>query len=306
MRLAFVAQGTYFHYCALEEPAGGVEPRFFDFRAGADPEPLIGAFQEFDPDVVLVFRPEIVPEGTFDGLRAVTAGFLTEPLPRPGSPSHPDLDRRLADLETVHGPSFDRIISFDPLIVPTVEQILPVWQTMPIPVTDRYFTPVARPRARRRVLFTGRSTGHRESILGPAKHVFELAHLAHGVTGERLIEFLGDSDVGVNLHNEDYPTFENRVCVYLAAGLLLISEPLSPEHGLVPGSDFLEVENADELHRALLAFHEDAEAFRPLRERGRRRAERFRASFVYPRLVRDLLRDVQLFGRSVPNAARSR
>lgn len=306
MRLAFVAQATYFHYCALEQPAGGVEPRFFDFRAGADPEPLAGALSEFDPDVVLVFRPEIVPEGTFDGLRAVTVGFLTEPLPRPSGYSHPDLERRWADLERVHPPSFDRIVSFDPLIVPTVERLLPVWKTMPIPVADRYFAPVAAPRATRRVLFTGRSTAHRESILGPAKHAFQVAHLAHGVTDDRLIEFLGDSDAGVNLHNEDYPTFENRVCVYLAAGLLLLSEPLSPEHGLAPGTDFIEVRDAEQLYRALLAFHEDAEAFRPVRERGRRKAERFRASYVYPRLVRDLLRDVQVFGRSEPNAARSR
>jgi hypothetical protein len=306
MRLAFVGQATYFHYCALEEPAAGVEPHFFDYRFGIDPDPLAGALRELDPDVVLVFRPEIIPAGTFDRLRAVRAGFLTEPLPRPGSPSHPDLDRRLDDLGRIHSASFDRIVSFDPVIVPTVEQLVPVWRTMPIPVADRYFAPVAPPRERRRTLFTGRSTAHRESILGPAKHEFELAHLAHGVTDERLIDFLRDSDAGVNLHNEDYPTFENRVCVYLAAGLLLLSEPLSPEHGLVPGSDFIEVHDADELYSGLAAFHEDAEAFRPLRERGRRKAERFRASFAYPRLVQDLLRDVQLFGRSVPNPARSR
>jgi hypothetical protein len=305
MRLAFVAQATYFHYCALEEPAAGVEPRFFDLGAGADAEPLRASLRAFAPDVVLVFRPEIIPAGTFDGLDAVTAGFLTEPLPRPGNSLHPDLERRLDDLREVDPGSFDRIISFDPLIVPTVEQFVPVWRTMPIPVADRYFAAVAPPRARHRVLFTGRSTAHRESILGPAKHAFELAHLAHGVTDERLIEFLRDADVGVNLHNEAYLTFENRVCVYLAAGLLLISEPLSPEHGLAPGSDFLEVQNADELHSALVAFHDDAEAFRPMRERGRRKAERWRASFVYPRLARDLLRDVQVFGRAVPNAARS-
>jgi hypothetical protein len=155
-------------------------------------------------------------------------------------------------------------------------------------------------------LFTGRSTAHRESILGPAKHAFELAHLAHGVTDERLIEFMREADVGINLHNEDYPTFENRVCVYLAAGLLLCSEPLSPEHGLVPGNDFLEIRNAEELHIALIGFHEDAEAFRPIRESGRRKAESWRASYVYPKLVRALERDVQVFGRSVPNVARSR
>jgi hypothetical protein len=306
MRLAFVAQATYFHYCALEQPAGGVKPRFFDFRHGDDPDPLLRALQEFAPDVVLVFRPEIIPAGAFHGLEAIRAGFLTEPLPRPGNPTHPDLERRLDDLRRVDPDNFDRVISFDPLIVPTVEELIPVWQTMPIPVADRYFAAVAAPRAKHGALFTGRSTGHRESILGPAKHVFELAHLAHGVTDERLIEFMRDADVGINLHNEDYPTFENRVCVYLAAGLLLCSEPLSPEHGLVPGSDFLEVQNADELHSALLAFHEDAEAFRPMRERGRRKAERWRASFVYPKLVRDLQRDVQVFGRSVPNVARSR
>jgi len=305
MRLAFVGQATYFHYCALEQPAGDVEPRFFDFRAGLDPAPLSASLRDWDPDVIVVFRPEIIPAGTFEGLRAVTAGFLTEPLPRPGGIQHPDLERRLADLERVHAPSFDRIISFDPLIVPTVERLMPVWRTMPIPVADPYFAPVAPPRRRHRVLFTGRSTEHRESILASSKHVFELAHLAHGVTDERLIEFLADSDAGVNLHNEDYPTFENRVCVYLAAGLLLLSEPLSPEHGLVPGSDFIELANGDELYSALAAFHEDPEAFRPLRESGRRKAEQYRASNVYPRLVRDLLRDVQVFGRSVPNAATS-
>src|SRR3954452_24550296 len=175
MRLAFVGQATYFHYCALEVPAQDVEPRFFDFRAGLPGAPLARALHDWDLDVVLVFRPEIVPAGTFEGLRAVTAGFLTEPLPRLGGISHPDLDRRLADLERVHAPSFDRIISFDPLIVPTVERLMPVWETMPIPVADRYFAPVHAARGRRRIIFTGRSTGHRESILGPAKHVFELA-----------------------------------------------------------------------------------------------------------------------------------
>src|SRR5436190_11221763 len=306
MRLAFAGQATYFHYCALEKAADGVEPRFFDFRAGADPEPLVRALANWQPDVVLVFRPEIIPPGAFHDLDAIRAGFLTEPLPRPDKPSHPDLDRRLADLERIDPANFDRTISFDPLIVPTVERLVPVWKTMPIPVADRYFAPVAPPRARRRLLFTGRSTQHREALLGPAKHAFELAHLAHGVTDERLIEFLREADVGINLHNEDYPTFENRVCVYLAAGLLLASEPLSPEHGLVPGGDFIEISDADSLLNALLAFHEDAEAFRPVRESGRRKAERWRASYVYPQLVRELVRDVQVFGRSVPNAARSR
>jgi hypothetical protein len=306
MRLAFVGQATYFHYCALEQSAGDVEPRFFDHRAGADATALRARLEEWDPDVVLAFRPEILPAGALAGLRAVRCGFLTEPLPRRGAESHPDLDRRLADLEQLDPANVDRVISFDPLITPTVEDHVPVWRTQPIPVADRYFAPVAAPRQSRHALFTGRSTAHRERLLAPGKHAFELAHLAHGVTDERLIAFLRDADVGINLHNEDYPTFENRVCVYLAAGLLLLSEPLSPEHGLIAGSDFIELRTPDDLLASLTAFDEHAEAFRPMRERGRRLAERWRASFVYPRLVTELLRDVQLFGRALPNTARSR
>jgi hypothetical protein len=41
------------------------------------------------------------------------------------------------------------------------------------------------------------------------------------------------------------------------------------------------------------------EAFRPVRLGGRRAAERFRASVVYPRLVRDVLADVAVSGRGV-------
>ena len=302
MRLAFVGQATYFHYCALEEPADGVEPRFFDYRMGEEFATTHAALADWDPDVVLAFRPETLPASALDGLRAVRVGFLTEPLPRRGEQSHPDLDRRLADLGRIDPGNVDRIVCFDPLIAPTVEQIVPVWRTMAIPVADRYFAPVAEPRVTRRILFTGRSTEHRERLLAPGKHVFELAHLAHGVTDERLIDFLRESDVGINLHNEDYPTFENRVCVYMAAGLLLISELLSPPNGLVPGLDYLAVRTPDDVLSALIAFHDDAEAFRPMRESGRRKAERWRASAVYPRLARDALSDAERFGRQAVSA----
>ncbi len=43
--------------------------------------------------------------------------------------------------------------------------------------------------------------------------------------------------VGINLHNEPYLPFENRVSLHLAAGHLVLSEPLDPLHG--PGRDRL-------------------------------------------------------------------
>lgn len=296
MRLAFVGQSTYFHYCALDEPADGVEPSFVDFRAGADVGTLVATLRRIDPDVVFMFRPELLPPGALHGLRALTVGLFTEPLPRPGGVDHPDLRQRLSESRLIDPSNFHRLCAFDPLIVPTLAEFAPIWRCFPIPVSDRYFGDVAPARVRRRILFTGRSTEHRESFLMQAKHEFDVDHLAFGVNDDRLIAFLRDSDVGINLHNEPYPTFENRVCVYLAAGLLLVTEPLSPPHGLTAGTDYMEVESADDLLNALIAFDETPEAFRPMRLSGRRKAERWRASRFYPRLVRDLVEDVERFG----------
>lgn len=302
LRLAFVGQREYFHYTSLEEPADGVEPRFLHFSPDGDPGPLLAGIEAFDPDVVFVWRPELIPAGLFEDVRAITVGYLTEPLPRPNGVEHADLTTRLETLRRADPRNFDRVVSFDPCVVPTVDPILPVWRSFPIPVTDRYYAPVREPAARPRVLFTGRSTAHREAFLGPVKKDFDAVHLAHGVTDDELLPFLAKADVGMNLHNEPYPTFENRVPAYLAAGLLVITETLSPHHGLLPGRDLLEVRRPWEPWELLRTWERTPQAFHAVRLQGRRAAERFRASRVYPRFVRDLLADVRKFGRerSIP------
>jgi hypothetical protein len=295
-RLAFVGQREYFEYCSLEDAAGGVTPAFFDFRPGAPLHPLRAGLEAFAPHVVLVFRPEILPAGTFDGLDAVTIGYLTEPLPRPVGVRHPDLDSRLDSLRRTDPRNFDRICSFDPLIASTVDELFAVWRSFPIPVSDRVFASVRPATAPPRLLFTGRSTEHREAFLGPIKHDFEVVHLAHGVTQERLEPFVAEVDIGLNLHNEPYPTFENRVCAYLAAGLLVITEPLSPYHGLRPGVDLLVADAPWKLWEIVRQIARTPDAFATVRRRGRQAAERFRASRVYPVLVEDVLTDIAAFG----------
>lgn len=297
MRLAFVGQREYFHYTSLQQPADGVEPSFVHFFPGAPVEPLLAELAALEPDVVFVWRPELIPHGAFADVAAVTVGYLTEPLPRQGSEPHRDLQTRWETLQNADPANFDRIVSFDPLIAPTVDEHMRVWRSFPIPVSDTYFAPVAAPNARPAVLFTGRSTDHRERFLGPVKKDFPTVHLAHGVTDEQLMPFLRQSDVGVNLHNEPYPTFENRVPAYLAAGLLVISEPLSPHHGLQPGRDLLEVREPFDLYELIERAARTPHAYDTIRLQGRRAAERWRASRVYPRFVRDLVADVKAFGR---------
>ena len=85
---------------------------------------------------------------------------------------------------------------------------------------------------RPRVVFIGRSTPHRESFLSGAKHRYDISHIAHGANPDHLEVITDTYDVGINLHNDTYPNFENRVCFHLAAGHLVLSEPLCPAHAL--------------------------------------------------------------------------
>lgn len=59
----------------------------------------------------------------------------------------------------------------------------------------------------------------------------------------------------MNIHNEPYPTFENRVFLHLAAGQLVISEPLDPGHGLEAGHDYLE-DGSAALYHCLTLLHQ--------------------------------------------------
>lgn len=296
LRVAFVGQSVYFRQCALEQPAGGLTPSFVDFRSGAPAGALARVLAEIDPDVVLVFRPEIVPPGLFDELKAITIGYLTEPLPRIGGSDHADLRGRLWWLEQVDPGNFDRIVSFDPLIAETAESILPVWHSLPIPVADSLFM-APRPRSEPpRVLFIGRSTPHREEMLADVKRRHALLHIGHGLFGDELAEMLGRCDVQLNLHNNPYPSFENRVSIAMAAGNLVISEPLSPMHDLQPGRDFIEVRTPAELSDLLDRLAEEPHALGEVQAAGRQQAERFRASHVYPELLTEAIADVRARG----------
>lgn len=296
VRLAFVGQSTYFEACALADERPDVETTFLEFRGGGDAAALLDGLEDFAPHVVTVFRPETIPAGLLHDFPAITLGFLTEPLPRGGGRAHADLEVRLSELREVDAGNFDRHVCFDPLSAGTAATVLPIWRSAPLPVADRYFAPVRPIRGRPRVLFVGYSTEYRERMLVSAKHDFDVLHLAFGAGADELGELLASHDVGINIHYQPYPTFENRVAFHLAAGHLVLSEPLSPQHGLEPGIDFLQVDSRDGLHHALWTLTRAPAVWDRVRIRGRRKAELFRASRVWPRLAEDVLRDVAAFG----------
>jgi len=181
-RLAFVGQRTFFEACALSDARSA----FFEFRKGGDADRLLADLEAFAPHVVVVFRPEILPHGCFASLRAVTLGWLTEPIPRGTTSAHPDQQRRLWELRQVDASNFDRVVSFDPLIAETASGVLDVWRSLPLPCADRYYLPVRPLGGRPRALFVGRSTPHREYFLTPVKHHYDVLHMAFGVDAAKL------------------------------------------------------------------------------------------------------------------------
>jgi hypothetical protein len=297
LRLAFVGQSTFFRACALGDELAGVRTTFIDFRKDDDAERMRAAVEAFAPHAVIAFRPEIVPAGLFAGLRAPILGFLTEPLPRTmAGEIHEDLGRRLWELEHVDPTNFDRVVSFDPHIAETATAAVPVWRSLPIPVADRYYGPVRPMRTPPRALFVGRSTPHREWMLRLAKHDFDVVHYAFGVDADDLEALMAEHEVAINVHNQRYQSFENRVCLHLAAGHLVLTEPLSPRHGLEAGLDYVEIDTPDLLHWQLEHLSRFPALHHRVRVRGRQKAEQYRASRVYPRLVADLFADVAAFG----------
>jgi hypothetical protein len=138
---------------------------------------------------------------------------------------------------------------------------------------------------------------HRELFLLHQKHQFDIGHYAFGLLGDELERVLAEADVGINLHAARWPLiFEHNVLLHLAAGHLLISEPLAPTFGLEPDIDYLEALDEDYFDLRIHQVQQQPGAYHRLRVRGRAKAEQYRASRVWPALLTDLFDDLAVFG----------
>src|SRR5947209_17783856 len=95
LRLALVGQATFFETC-LPTASHVLDPSFHEFRRDGDADRLLADLRARRPDVVCVFRPELIPPGALRGFDVLTLGFLTEPLPREreGAPHEEPARRR--------------------------------------------------------------------------------------------------------------------------------------------------------------------------------------------------------------------
>ncbi|HEV2813682.1 MAG TPA: hypothetical protein VGW10_10550, partial [Solirubrobacteraceae bacterium] len=234
------------------------------------------------PVLGVVVAPERPP------VWAVRAAAPGEPPPRAFLAAAATEERAKAWAPGSPGAACDRLVALDPLDAVGAR----LWRTIAPPVDDALFAPVARARRPPRIVFAGPSTEHREWWLATAKHLHDVRHIAHGITPDRLPDILAETDVGLVAHDGERPAFDHRVALHLAAGHLVITEPLHPKHGLEPGLDLLEVAQPEALARVLQAVRDAPDVLRRIRVRGRLKAEQFRASHVWGRVLDDFLREL--------------
>jgi hypothetical protein len=302
LRVVFVGRTVEEHKWTLTAPADGVLPAFVDHRS----RDLVAVVASHRPDVVVVFGPHRLGRGVAAALPAATIACLTEPLHVPwtedGSPwsSGEIVDARAGEPLNVRTARFDmaeydRLIVSDPRVWRTLSS-LTVWRCSPLPVDDALYRAGKPLTPDSRAVFIGESSVWREAYLVGAKHHYDLRHYAFGLAGERLAHVLTETSIGVVMAAGPWTTFEAAAALHLASGHLLLAGPLVPSRGLEAGLDHLTFREPEELLHLLFELRIRPAAFEQVRLRGRVRAEEFRASRIWPRILRDCLLDLDAFG----------
>jgi len=291
LRVAFLGPDVWLDACAPPRAARGLQPGRFGANVREGAQHTLSALADFAPHVSVVFDPPEVDGEVLEGLAGggaggVTLGVLVGDLPG---------EEQRAGLAHL-----DRLLSFRPALTGMAAGGAEIWRAIPPPVSDAQFGEVRPLHAAPRAMSVGASTRHREAMLMPAKHHHDLLQVIHGVSGQPLAELLGEYDVGVWVAREPGGGFGWQVCAHLAAGQLLLAEQLTPAHGLERDIDYLHVDSPETLVWTLDRLGRFPEMHQRVRVRGRMKAEQFRASRVFARVLFDLLADVGAFGRPAP------
>lgn len=155
-----------------------------------------------------------------------------------------------------------------------------LWRRAPWPVADRVFDlPAADPHAGV-VVAEGSSGARAEAVAGLADR-----GIAADAVEQLNIDALRAARVVVLLGDRHLPAVGMTVP---AAGRLLVTVGCETSFGLVAGSDHLAADSVEMAATLVQVGLDQWAALTPMRELGRRAAERHRASAVYRRVLEDL------------------
>jgi hypothetical protein len=269
LRVAFIGRASEVGHAVPAAEIDGLQASFVEHRAGFSPARILAHVAEHGPDVVVVFGVDSVSAEIVRAIDVPVLAWDVAPDRPPGFENHPDLPFAVPAYVAGQAGRADYTRVID----------------RPLPVADEMFAAPRRAAGVPRALVIGHSSERVERMLVDSKHRHELLHVASGLAGETLRAVLATGEVAIDVRDDDGPGFGTRALLYLASGLLLITEPLHPPSGLRPGRDHLEIRSSADLVDLLGRVRADPAAFTAVREAGRQAAEAFRASRVYPELL---------------------
>ena len=272
LRVAFVGRASEAGHAVPAHPAGGLHASFVEHRAGRTPANVLAHVASHAPDVVVVFGVGSLPATAVRAIAPPVVAWTLEAEQPPGFEHHPDLPQASKSYREAQATAADYARVID----------------RPLPVADEHFRTPGPWSADPRIVVIGHSSPRGEQLLVDSKHRHELLHFASGLRGEALAATLAGADAAIDVRADDRPAFGPRVALYLAAGLLLLSERLDPRHGLRAGADHLEFRDSRQLVELLWRVRADPASFTAVRDAGRAAAESMRASRVYPDVLAPL------------------
>lgn len=314
-KLAFIGQREYFRFHFESDFDDLHEVKKFQWRADA----AVDCYQDviaFQPDLTVVFRAELLPAELFVRLSGTKVAISSEPMPK-------IIDGKLmctADswsrfdlFKTIFDRRLDYIFHYDQSSQSFFEsQGVQLSGFIPLPIATGTLKAAASVPSRD-ILFFGRSTAHREGFLGMLKRDFDILHIAHGFPGpngviERdFLPVVSQFRIGLNIHAENELSWEPRMQQMMACGLLVISEPISPNSWLVPGRDYLCVTSPAELYETCREVLSEPKKFAHIRDSGLKQVRtRLDAREVFGKLFGDIAAGAYPTPRFVPGPASDR
>ena len=289
LSIAFLGQSLYFRQAAIENTFLDANCNFVAYTFGENPDKALMELNALDPDIVIVFRPELFEQFEEFFADRISIGYFTEPLPNKSYSKHKDLELRFNFLKNSYigrTKVFDLFVGYNPLFGQSLESIVDIWGYFPIPVRDDIILPTDLDQSALSVeagLFVGRTTSYRSSFLEPIKHRYGWTVLDNA----HLVDLLPYS-VALNLHNENYGNFENRNFLHMALGHLLLTEPQEVSLDLSPGFTHLEFNKPSELVDLIEYIDENPDDVNQLRDNGRKFVRRYSSSVTWSKLLSDL------------------
>jgi Glycosyl transferases group 1 len=309
MKLAFVGQKEYFrfHFESDFDDLYGV--RKFQWRSDA----AVDYYEDviaFRPDLTVIFRAELVPTELFLRLSGIKIAISSEPMPKiieGNLMTTADSLGRFELFKTIFERRLDYIFHYDQSSESFFQsQGVQLSGFVPLPIATRTLKPNPTV-ASRDILFFGRSTPHREEFLGLLKRDYDVLHIAHGFPGPNgviekdFLPVISSFRVALNIHAENELSWEPRMQQMMACGILVVSEPISPNSYLVAGRDYLCVTSPAELYETCREVLSNPKKFAHIRDSGLEQVRtRLDARAVFTKLFSNIAAGVYKPARFAP------